>query len=291
MFFFSLALFVAAVVAFASFGLNVGVDFKGGSVLELEFSGERPTVDEITNVLRSDPTLKDREVNINPAGERNMIVRTVELTEAEHQILLADLKQSYGAMEEVRFNSVGPAVGKELQRKSIVAIVIVLVAILLYILIVFRKLSRTLSLWAMNAATIVALLHDIIIPIGIFALLGHYANVQISAIFVAAILTILGYTVSDKVVIFDRVRENILRGKGSTTNLGAVVHASVMQTLVRSINNTLTVLLSSLAIFLFGGESIRYFALALILGIALGAYSSIFVASPLLVWWNKKSKP
>jgi len=291
MFFFSLALFVAAVVAFASFGLNVGVDFKGGSVLELEFSGGRPTVDEITNVLRSDPTLKDREVNINPAGERNMIVRTVELTEAEHQILLADLKQSYGAMEEVRFNSVGPAVGKELQRKSIVAIVIVLVAILLYILIVFRKLSRTLSLWAMNAATIVALLHDIIIPIGIFALLGHYANVQISAIFVAAILTILGYTVSDKVVIFDRVRENILRGKGSTANLGAVVHASVMQTLVRSINNTLTVLLSSLAIFLFGGESIRYFALALILGIALGAYSSIFVASPLLVWWNKKSKP
>ena len=288
MFFFSLALFVAAVVAFASFGLNVGVDFKGGSVLELEFSGGRPTVDEITNVLRSDPTLKDREVNINPAGERNMIVRTVELTEAEHQILLADLKQSYGAMEEVRFNSVGPAVGKELQRKSIVAIVIVLVAILLYILIVFRKLSRTLSLWAMNAATIVALLHDIIIPIGIFALLGHYANVQISAIFVAAILTILGYTVSDKVVIFDRVRENILRGKGSTTNLGAVVHASVMQTLVRSINNTLTVLLSSLAIFLFGGESIRYFALALILGIALGAYSSIFVASPLLVWWNRK---
>jgi len=288
MFFFSLALFVAAVVAFASFGLNVGVDFKGGSVLELEFSGGRPTVDEITNVLRSDPTLKDREVNINPAGERNMIVRTVELTEAEHQTLLADLKQSYGAMEEVRFNSVGPAVGKELQRKSIVAIVIVLVAILLYILVVFRKLSRTLSLWAMNAATIVALLHDIIIPIGIFALLGHYANVQISAIFVAAILTILGYTVSDKVVIFDRVRENILRGKGSTANLGAVVHASVMQTLVRSINNTLTVLLSSLAIFLFGGESIRYFALALILGIALGAYSSIFVASPLLVWWNRK---
>ena len=275
-------------VAFASFGLNVGVDFKGGSVLELEFSGGRPTVDEITNVLRSDPTLKDKEVNVNPAGERNMIVRTVELTEAEHQTLLADLKQSYGGVEETRFNSVGPAVGKELQRKSIVAIVIVLAAILLYILIVFRKLSRTLSLWAMNAATIVALLHDIIIPIGIFALLGHYANVQISAIFVAAILTILGYTVSDKVVIFDRVRENILRGKGSTTNLGAVVHASVMQTLVRSINNTLTVLLSSLAIFLFGGESIRYFALALILGIALGAYSSIFVASPLLVWWNRK---
>ena len=288
MFFFSLALFVAAVVAFASFGLNVGVDFKGGSVLELEFSGGRPTVDEITNVLRSDPTLKDKEVNVNPAGERNMIVRTVELTEAEHQTLLADLKQSYGGVEETRFNSVGPAVGKELQRKSIVAIVIVLVAILLYILVVFRKLSRTLSLWAMNAATIVALLHDIIIPIGIFALLGHYANVQISAIFVAAILTILGYTVSDKVVIFDRVRENILRGKGSTANLGAVVHASVIQTLVRSINNTLTVLLSSLAIFLFGGESIRYFALALILGIALGAYSSIFVASPLLVWWNRK---
>src|SRR3989344_8590681 len=165
---------------------------------------------------------------------------------------------------------------------------IMLAAIACYITFVFRKLSGTLSLLAMNVSTVVALLHDIVIPMGIFAILGHYYNVQISGVFVAAVLTILGYTVSDKVVIFDRVRENILRG--SKEDLGAIVHKSVMQTLVRSINNTLTVILSSAAIYLFGGESIRYFALALMIGVFLGAYSSIFVASPLLVWWSRWSR-
>ena len=140
----------------------------------------------------------------------------------------------------------------------------------------------------MNLSALVGLLHDIIIPMGIFAILGHYYNVEISAIFVAAVLTILGYTVSDKVVIFDRVRENIL--KGDKSDLGIIVHKSVMQTLVRSINNTLTVILSSAAIYFFGGESIRYFALALMIGIFLGAYSSIFVASPLLVYLQKRKK-
>ena len=136
----------------------------------------------------------------------------------------------------------------------------------------------------MSAGTVLGLAHDILIPIGLFAVLGHTLGVQINAIYVAAILTILGYTVSDKVVIYDRVRENLLRG--AKEPLPELVHRSVMQTLVRSINNTLVVMLSSLAVFLFGGESIRYFALALMVGIGLGAYSSIFVAAPVLVWMS-----
>jgi preprotein translocase subunit SecF len=138
----------------------------------------------------------------------------------------------------------------------------------------------------MSAGTILGLAHDVIIPMGVFAALGRFADVQITGIYVAAALTILGYTVSDKVVIYDRVRENILRG--AKASLPDIVHASVKQTLVRSINNTLVVMLSSLAIFLFGGESIRYFALALMLGIGLGAYSSIFVAAPVLVWLSRR---
>ena len=285
MFFISLAVFVASVAALAVYRLNFGVDFKGGSIMELEFAQERPVTDDVQKVLKEKfPNIG--EFNINQVGERGLILRSEELSEELHQEILGVINSDFSGFEEKRFDSVGPTVGRELRNKSIIAIVIVLAAIACYVAFVFRKLSKTLPLWAMNASALVGLLHDIVIPMGVFAVLGRYYNVEISAVFVAAVLTILGYTVSDKVVIFDRVRENIL--KGDKGDLGSIVHKSVMQTLVRSINNTLTVVLSSLAIYLFGGESIRYFALALMIGIFLGAYSSIFVASPLLVWWSKK---
>lgn len=288
MFVISLAFFVASLGALAMYGLNFGVDFKGGSIMELEFKNNVPNIELVKEHLSQQPGLKDKEVSVNSIGDQGVIIRTEDLTEESHQAIVSSVENKFSniGVEEKRFESVGPAVGKELRDKSIVAIVIVLIAIMVYIAFAFRKLSRTLPLWAMNVAAIVGLLHDIVIPLGVFAVLGYYLNVQIGAVFVAAILTILGYTISDKVVIFDRVRENILRGtKG---DLGALVHKSVMQTLVRSINNTLTVMLSSLAMFLFGGESIKYFALALMIGIFLGAYSSIFVASPLLVWLTRK---
>lgn len=290
MFFFSLAVFAVSLIALITYGLNFGVDFKGGSVLEIQFSNNTPSIDELVNVLKKTEGFLDKELSISPTGDKGFIVRTDVLSEIEHQNILNNLKLIFkdSGIVEQRFDSVGPVVGRELRNKSLVAIVIMLLVIIGYISLVFRKLSKTLSLWVMSVATVIGLLHDIVIPLGLFAVLGHFYGVQIGAIFVAAILTILGYTVSDKVVIFDRVRENILRG--SREDLGTIVHKSVMQTLVRSINNTLTVMLSSLAIFLFGGDSIKYFALALIVGIFLGAYSSIFVASPLLVWWNKKAR-
>ncbi|TSC74704.1 MAG: preprotein translocase subunit SecF [Parcubacteria group bacterium Gr01-1014_44] len=293
LFFISLSFFALSILALAVYGLNFGVDFKGGTVLEVEFSANRPEITELQKAISD--KFPDLETSINYAGDRGMIMRTSEISEEQHQQILNVFKEhsdppageaGMGKLEEKRFDSIGPAIGQELRIKSFKAIGIVLIVIAVYMTIVFRKLSRTLSLLAMNLATLVALLHDIIIPMGVFAVLGHYYNVQISGVFVAAALTILGYTVSDKVVIFDRVRENILRG--DKDNLGDIVHKSVRQTLVRSINNTLTVVFSSVAIYLFGGESIKYFALALILGISLGAYSSIFVSSPLLVWWSKK---
>ena len=267
MFFLSLSVFVVSLVALMTYGLNFGVDFKGGSVLEIKFSNNYPSVEEITTALKKTAELAEKDLIVNSTGERGFIVRTDVLSESEHQNILIQLKSVFkdSGLTEQRFDSVGPVVGRELRNKSFMAIVIMLIVIMGYIALVFRKLSKTLSLWVMNMATVVGLLHDIVIPLGLFAVLGHFFDVQIGAIFVAAILTILGYTVSDKVVIFDRVRENILRG--SREDLGTIVHQSVMQTLVRSINNTLTVLLSSLAIFLFGGESIKYFALALIVGI------------------------
>ncbi|KKT81318.1 MAG: protein-export membrane protein SecF [Candidatus Yanofskybacteria bacterium RIFCSPHIGHO2_02_FULL_44_12b] len=289
MFFLSAALTLAALAVVLFFGLNFGVDFRGGSVMEVEFAGGAPSIRSFTDAVTK--VSGGAEMNINSSGDRGFILRTKELNEAEHQDLFGKIKGSFSDNEliERRFDSVGPVIGQELKSKSITAIVLVLLGIVLYIALVFRKLSKTLSPWIMSFSVIAALLHDIIIPIGVFSLLGKFYNVEIGAVFVAAILTILGYSVSDSVVIFDRIRENIIRGSAKE-GFVSTVHKSIMQTLSRSLNTTFTTLLSLVAIYLFGGESVRYFALALIIGIFLGAYSSIFVASPLLVWFNNKAK-
>lgn len=284
MFWFSMMLTLAAIVAVIAFGLNLGVDFKGGTVIELKFDKNRPAVEVVSQALNH-----NQELSVSYVGGDGLIIRTIEIPEDKHQEILATLRGSFpdASFREERFDSVGPVIGNELKHKSITAIILVLLGVIIYIAIVFRKLSRILPGWSMGVAAIVALIHDVTIPIGVFALLGHLYGLEIGAVFVAAALTILGYSVSDTVVIFDRVRENVLRNR-MKEDFGATVHRSVIQTLTRSLNTTFTTLLSLLAIYFFGGESIKYFALALIIGIFLGAYSSIFVASPLLVWISKK---
>ena len=232
-----------------------------------------------------------KEISINHAGTNGMIIKTEEIDEAKHQQVLGKLQSQFGINNiiEKRFDSIGPTIGQELKSKSITAIIIVLIAVIVYIALVFRKLSRTLSPWAMGISAVVALIHDVSIPVGVFAVLGRFYNVEIGAIYLAAALTILGYSVSDTVVVFDRVRENIVRGK-SREDFGATVHHSILQTLSRSLNTTFTTLLALVAIYLFGGDSVKYFALALIIGVFLGAYSSIFIASPILVWWTDRRK-
>ncbi|MBX4190180.1 protein translocase subunit SecF [Candidatus Parcubacteria bacterium] len=283
MFWFSISLMLLSIAATGIFGLKLGVDFKGGSVMEVQFAN-RPPITDLQNALKDFPGAVSSAV-----GDKGLIVRTNELSEAQHQQALNALKSNFpqAGAQEKQFSSVGPAIGSELKHKSLIAIILVLLGIIIYIAFVFRKLARAASPWKMGVAAIVALMHDVIIPVGVFAILGHYYGIEISGVFVAAALTILGFSVSDTVVIFDRVRENIIRG-GSRENFGAVVHRSVMQTLTRSLNTVFTVLLSLFAIYFFGGESIKYFSLALIIGIFLGAYSSIFVAAPLLVWWVDK---
>ena len=283
-FFISLLLTIAAITVTAVYGLRLGVDFRGGSVLEIAFSKDRPPSADIEKILTN---LSIKDFSISYSGDNTVIIKTPELTEQTHQLILSDIKSTFSSsrVDEKRFDSIGPTIGQELKNKSITAIVIVLISIIVYIAIVFRKLSRVLSSWAMGTSAVLALIHDISIPIGVFALLGRFQGIEISAVFVAAVLTILGYSVSDTVVVFDRVRENIVRGKVSE-GFGEVVHRSIMQTLSRSLNTTFTTLLSLIAIYFFGGESVKFFALALIIGIFLGAYSSIFVASPLLVWWT-----
>lgn len=287
MFFFSISLVVAALVATAVFGLRLGVDFRGGAIMEVTFLKERPQPVEVARSVQTLPAAG--EVTVSPVGDAAATIRLNSVDEATHQAILTQLNQQFGQVREDRFDSIGPTVGNELKQKSIYAMIVLLLAIIVYIAFVFRGMAKVLSPWAMGIAAVLALIHDIGIPVGAFALLGHFKDIEISAVFVAAALTILGYSVSDTVVVLDRVRENVIKF-GNKNNFAELVHKSIMQTLARSLNTNLTVLLSLVAIFFFGGASIKYFSLALIIGIFLGAYSSIFVASPILVWWSNRGR-
>jgi len=218
-----------------------------------------------------------------------MILRFQETSEDTHQAVLAKLNQlaGSGGLEELRFDSVGPSIGAELKRKAIYAIFFVLIAILFYITYAFRKVSKPIASWKYGSAAIIAMFHDAIITMGVFAVLGKFYGVEINTPFVAAILTVIGYSVHDTIVVFDRIRENLPR---SDEDFEGTVNLSLNQTMVRSINTSLTVIFVLLAIIIFGGSSIRTFALALTVGIFIGTYSSIFVASPLLVIWEKFRK-
>ena len=195
------------------------------------------------------------------------------------------------ALDEMSFNSIGPSVGQELTRKAILAIILVSLAIIFFIAFAFRKVSKPVSSWKYGIIAIVSLLHDVIIPIGLFVILSHFYGAEVDTLFVVAVLTILGLSVSDTIVIFDRIREN-LRNQESIAkiNFSEIVGKSLDQSYVRSICTSLTVILVLLSLFFFGPVSTKYFALMLTAGMFFGTYSSIFLASPLLVCWKKWQK-
>ncbi|MBU1178586.1 protein translocase subunit SecF [Patescibacteria group bacterium] len=276
-------LIVASLVALVVFGLNLGIDFKGGSLTELEFADSRPEKAELEKAV-TDFGLKD--ISVQTTEDKGYIVRTETIDEVKHQLLLQNLQEKYSRVEEIRYESIGPTIGNELKGKAIYALVMVIVAIVLYIAYAFRKVSVSISSWKFGLCAIVALFHDVIVVLGIFALLGKFAGVQIDSLFVVALLTVLGYSVNDTIVVFDRVRYNII--KSTSKSLEDTVEQGVNQTLVRSLNTSITTLLVLSALYLFGGATISWFILALIAGVVAGTYSSIFVASPLLVAWSKR---
>lgn len=279
-------LIVASIVVISIWGLKFGIDFTGGSLLELSFVN-RPATADLASDLAS---FGAENVSIQSVGEDGMLLRFKSVDEARHQEILKHLGEKFGEVEEKRFESIGPTIGKELRTKATYSILIVLICIILYIAWAFRKVSKPVASWKYGVIAVFALLHDVGIPIGLFAVLGHFAGVEVNSAFVAAILTIVGYSVNDTIVVFDRVRENLIHAGGDYENFDKIVNESVNQTFARSINTTLTTLLALVAIFFWGGESVKYFALALIVGIGLGAYSSIFIASPALVVWQELAK-
>ena len=271
------------------FGLRQGIEFTGGALLEVEYEGARPDIALIREKVN---TLDLGNVVLQPSGEAGLIARMRNLSEEEHQAILASLSLGETPVKEIRFDSIGPVIGKELRRKSLIAIAVVVVMIILYISFAFRKVSQPVSSFKYGLMAITALIHDVTIPVGVFAALGKYLGVEIDMLFVTALLTILGFSVHDTIVVFDRVREN-LKKSNTGENFESIVGKSVNQTIVRSINTSLTVLLVLFALFFLGGESTKYFSLALIIGVTVGTYSSMFLASPLLVtmekWQNRKN--
>ncbi len=279
---FSGILIAASIAALAIFGLKLNIDFVGGSLLEVRFSETVPANAEITKAL-ADAGLPG--TTVQPSEEQKVLIRSNSLTEEEHQKVLETLKTSFGDVTEERFDSIGPVIGEELRRSAIIGVVVTLLLIGLYIAWAFRKVSEPIASWKYGLLTVVTGFHDVIVPLGVFAVLGRFYGWEIGSAFIAAVLTILGYSISDTVVVFDRTRENLQRHSGEPFE--DTVEKSIRQTYVRSINTSVTTLLALIAIFLFGGETTQPFALALIIGIAVGTYSSIFIASPALVEWEK----
>lgn len=278
----SATLLVLGLIALFNWGLRLGLDFTGGSLLEVAFATTRPAIEAVDTGLAK---LELGTINIQPVGERGAILRFREVSEAKHQEILTVLRQvASGDVAERRFESVGPIIGTELKSRSLWAISLSLFFIVIYIAWAFRKVSRPVASWKYGLSAIIALVHDLLIVLGAFSALGHFAGVEVDSLFVTALLTVLGFSVHDTIVVFDRTRENLFRGLGG--DFEATVNQSVNETIVRSINTSVTTLLVLFTLYLFGGESIRYFALALIIGITIGTYSSVFVASPLIVDWH-----
>jgi preprotein translocase subunit SecF len=290
----SAILVTLSIIAIAVWGLNFGLDFTGGSLLELKINNQEIDTTQIKEALAP---LELSSLVVQPTENNTVLLRFQDNTENIHKEVISALESSYGidssaegedltnqaSIEELRFDSVGPSIGEELKNKSINAMILVLIIIVIYISLVFKKVSKPVASWKYGIVAIIALFHDLIITLGVFAVLGEFMNLEINTPFIAAILTVLGYSVNDTIVVFDRIRENLPK---QLDNFAKTVNRSVNQTITRSINTSTTTLLVLLSVLFLGGNSIKEFILALAIGVLIGTYSSIFLASPLLVVWN-----
>jgi len=278
-------LVLVSLISLVVFGLNFGIDFTGGSILEVEYQDSRPSNQEIGERLAS---LELGEITIQPTGEKGVILRMKEISEEQHQEVLKKLGENK-EIKELRFETIGPVIGEELRQKTIILIIVSFIALLFYVAIAFRQISQIVSPWHYGSISILAISFDILITISVFALLGKLYNVQFSIPIITALLTILGYTINDKIIIFDRIRENLLRNQRNI-NFDQLINQSLNQVLGRSLSTGFCTLLVLILIFFFGGETLRYFSLTLIIGIIIGTYSSIFLAPFVLISWLKWKK-
>jgi SecD/SecF fusion protein len=303
---------ISSISIISVFGLNLGIDFKGGSLMEVNFEqsmdkeefgktfesleeevNSKLTTTENIETDENETAITAIEVEkadlsnpvITNSGETGFVIKLKNLSPEAHAILLELLKEKYPDLEESRFTSIGPTVGKTLLNKALIAIMATLVMIITYLAIAFRRVTKQVRSWKFGLVAIVALFHDVLFTVAVFVILGKLFGVELDALFITALLTVLGYSVNDTIVVFDRFREKLILEKGE--DLYKITNKSLNETLSRSINTTFTTLLTLIAVLVLGSQSIFYFILALTVGIAIGTYSSIFVSSPLIALWQK----
>ncbi|MBI4175344.1 protein translocase subunit SecF [Candidatus Berkelbacteria bacterium] len=286
----SLLLILPGLIGLATWGLQIGIDFRGGTLIELQFeelgvrNEESGTVHETIRTALQDVGLQS--LLVQPAGEGSVFLRSEPVNEEQHQTILETIRGAVGEFDEVRFETVGPTISQDLTRKAILAVVIASLTIICYIAFAFRGLPKPASSWRFGLTAIAALLHDLLFVVGAFAILGHFIGYEVDALFITALLTVMGFSVHDTIVVFDRIRENLKRFPALSFRDNA--NLSLSQTLGRSLATSLTVIFVLLTLFLLGGETIKPFIAALLLGITIGTYSSIFNATPLVALWHRR---
>ena len=281
----SAVLVLGSVFSILFWGLRPGIDFSGGSLLNVSFSEDRPSTEEVKQVLNN---LNFKDVSVRSSSE-GFILRLKEISPTEKDSIFQglSLEGRYFPVEKT-FSSIGPILGKEAIQKAWISIMLVLLAIVLFVAFAFRKVSKPISSWVYGLVTILALTHDVLIPTGVFAFLGHFYGFEVDTLFVTALLVILGFSVHDTIVVFDRIRENLHKNEEDRDkkDFETIVGESINQTFVRSINTSLTTLFAIFMLYILGPDSIKNFSLALLIGITAGTYSSIFIGSTLLVAFN-----
>lgn len=283
---FSLLIIVPGIISLLLYGLKLSIDFTGGSrtVLQYPQAVNEQKVEQIRNVFEENNV---EVVTLQPS-EDQVIIRTKPLDDKQNAKILTDLKAKTGDVSQENFETIGPVIGQETAINALSSIAVSSLLIVLYIAWSFRGVRKPVSSWRFGISAIAALLHDALLVIGVFSLLGHFFGVEVDSLFVTALLTVLGFSVHDTIVVFDRIRENLR--KNIEAPFGQVVNDSILQTLVRSLNTSLTALLVLVTLLIFGGETIRWFIVAMLIGLISGTYSSIFNAAPLLVVWQEWSE-
>lgn len=286
-FLFSTIVIVPGIISLILWGIKPAIDFTGGTLIELQIQGNKKenTASEIRKIVQS----KEIEVgSIQASGDNTYLLRLKSIDKDQNQKMLEDVGKQLGETKEIRFETVGPSIGKETEQNALKGILVASIAIVLYIALAFREIPKPYSSIKFGFCAVVALIHDVLVVVGLFSILGHFLNVEIDTLFITALLTVMGFSVHDTIVVFDRIRENLKRMPGKS--FSNVVNESIIQTLARSLSTSLTVLFTLFALYLFGGESIKWFLVALLIGVTSGTYSSIFNAAPLLVVWEESGK-
>lgn len=285
----SLLLTVASIVFLFYPGPKLSIEFTGGTLMELTLPAGT-TVEQLRNTVQSvelTPPLGNVQITTTTQGAAFLRMRTLE--NEEHLALIASLQKAIPGIEEGRFTSIGPTVGENLKHRSFLALIAACLGIIFYIAMAFRNVPRSLSPWKFGVIAIITLMHDVFLTAGIFAILSYFTNFQVDTLFITALLTILGYSVNDTIVIFDRVRENATLAEKREPFIQTAEH-SLQQVVIRSLNTSIAALIMLFCLYFIGPESIHWFTLTLIVGIILGTYSSIFLATPLLVYWRRRGR-